>query len=158
MPEIIDEPIEGATNSRKDDVRERSAQMTRDLGQATAASTVRWAIVRRGRIPNQGNRTRRREQRSLCKPPLRWPLALTQVGLGPRTRILSVRKWPERTAPRITGSLKNPGNCAERARSAGPDSPRGKLGILRREVPPGYTTTDSLAYRLSFGLSFCLPF
>jgi len=41
MPEIIDEPIEGATNSRKDDVRERSAQMTRDLGQATAASTVR---------------------------------------------------------------------------------------------------------------------
>jgi len=41
MPEIIDEPIEGVINSRKDDVRERSAQETRGLGQATAASTVR---------------------------------------------------------------------------------------------------------------------
>jgi len=54
MPEIIDEPIEGAVNSWKDDVRERSAQETRSLGQATAASTVRWAIATKGRIPNQG--------------------------------------------------------------------------------------------------------
>jgi len=41
MPEIIDKPIEDAVNSRKDDVRERSAQETRGLGRATAASTVR---------------------------------------------------------------------------------------------------------------------
>jgi len=41
MPGIIDKPIEGAGNSRKDDVRKGSAQETRGLGQAAAASTVR---------------------------------------------------------------------------------------------------------------------
>jgi len=41
MPEIIDEPIEGVANSRKNYVRERSAQETRGLGQATAVSTIR---------------------------------------------------------------------------------------------------------------------
>jgi len=40
MPEIIDGPIEGAVNSRKDEMRERSAQKTRDLGRATAAGVT----------------------------------------------------------------------------------------------------------------------
>jgi len=155
MPEVIDESIEGAVNSRKDEVRERSAQETRDLGRATAASTVRWALERRGRIPR--GRPGEANSDPFCKPPLEWPLALTRVGLGPRTRILIVRKWPERTAPEITGSLKDLGNYAASARPTGSDSPR-KLGIPRREVPPGYTATDNLAYRLSFGLSFCLSF
>jgi len=33
MPEVIDKSIEGAVNSRKDDVRGKSAQETRGLGQ-----------------------------------------------------------------------------------------------------------------------------
>jgi len=77
MPEIIDEPIEGAVNSRKDDVRERSAQETRGLGQATAASIVRWAIAKEGRIPDQGSDEANNDL--FCKPPLRWPLALTRA-------------------------------------------------------------------------------
>jgi len=38
MPEIIDGPIEGAVNNRKDEMRERSAQKTKGLGRATAVS------------------------------------------------------------------------------------------------------------------------
>jgi len=57
------------------------------------------------------------------------------------------------------GSLKDPGNYAENARSAGPDSPRGKLGIPRREVPPGHNATVSrrIVYRI-IHLSFYLTF
>jgi len=41
MPEFIRKSMDGANNSRQDDVRKGSAQETRGLGQATAASTVR---------------------------------------------------------------------------------------------------------------------
>jgi len=41
MPRIIDRPIEGAGNSRQDDVRKGSAQEMRGLGQAAAVGTVR---------------------------------------------------------------------------------------------------------------------
>jgi len=48
-PQIIDQPIEGAVDTRQDDMRQGSAQETRGLGRATAASTVRWATKGEGR-------------------------------------------------------------------------------------------------------------
>jgi len=36
-------------------MRKGSAQETRGLGQATAVGTVRWAKIRRGRIPSRGS-------------------------------------------------------------------------------------------------------
>jgi len=62
--------------------------------------------------------------------------------------ILIGRRWPERKVPGITGFLKDLGNYATSARPTG--IPREKLRLPRREVPPGCTATDNLAYRLSF--------
>jgi len=45
MSEIIDEPIEGAVNSRKDDVREGSAQETSGLGSAVFSYPIQIRIL-----------------------------------------------------------------------------------------------------------------